>query len=770
MTSKINKIAAGIVFANVVIGIALAPFGAQAQVPYWWDANGTASGFGTAGGMWGSSASLTISAAGTGSPSNPTTTTSDTLNFGTTTGGGALATGTITVNNTQSISAFVFGATAGAIILSGGTINFAATGTITVNNASDTIGSIITGAGTSLTKAGSGALTLSGVNTCKGNTTVSAGTLTVTSAGALYGTGTISVPAGVTVKGGATLRLAGWSYGELGGLQSLSRSSGTIVLGDATTEGIIEYVGTGNANARQANRPLTISAGGGRLTASNSSGTWYVGSATDDDVGNTWTSSAGGTLTLTGTGTGSMGARLPGSGGLAKTGTGTWTLTGANTYSGNTTVSEGTLRLNKASLNKSADVFITTDGILDLNFAGTNNINAFFIDGEQQASGKWGRIGSMSTLAANYESALITGNGLLSATNGAALSAWQLWQIASFGSNDPAIAGTQGDPDHDGVVNILEYALGRNPKVADAGTLSVFDINQTNGACYLRLSVTKNPAALDIQWIGESIGDLSSTDGWSSAGTTIEIDNANQFVVRDNTSFTNAPCHFLRLRPFFDTSVGVEDLSYAEAMAELNIPYRSDLPQLFVCGDSISVGYGPPLKGALRDQLNLVHWRDLWTLFPEIVSPLGAYSGRAASVIEYTTAVLNSTNYNPDILLLNCGLHDVNGGTATQYEIDLNKLVRLAKTNSTTLVWVQTTPEAPGLAINSTIDNFNAISSRVMASNSVPVIDLHTFTMSLISTYGVAAILRTDNVHCTPFGFAAQGAYIASELTRILTP
>ena len=445
---------------------------------YWWDANGTSAGFGTAGGTWGSSASLTTASQGTLTPGGALTTTSDALNFGTGTATYGLASGSIAVSNTQSISALVFGSQSGSITLSsGGSINFAATGTITVNNTSDIISSTIVGAGTSLTKAGSGALTLngtsantfsglttvssgtfnigkssvnaiggnltinnggfvgiigvgddqipdtalvtvnnggtldvrrsetiggltgngvvqnsnnslstiltvggdngsstfsgvmadnqpgtftytlgltktgtgtfvlSGVNTYKGNTTVSAGTLTVTSAGALYGTGTISVPAGVTVKGGATLRMAGWSYGELGGLQSLSRSSGTIVLGDATTEGIIEYVGTGNANARQANRPLTISAGGAMLKASNSSGTWYVGSATDDDVGNTWTISAGGLLTLSGTGTGSIGGRLPGSGRLTKTGTGTWTLNGVNTYTGGTTINAGTLSI-----------------------------------------------------------------------------------------------------------------------------------------------------------------------------------------------------------------------------------------------------------------------------------------------------------------------------------------------------------------------------------------------------------------------------------------
>jgi hypothetical protein len=38
--------------------------------------------------------------------------------------------------------------------------------------------------------------------------------------------------------------------------------------------------------------------------------------------------------------------------------------------------------------------------------------------------------------------------------------------------------------------------------------------------------------------------------------------------------------------------IDIDDLPYEQAVKKLAIPFRKDLPQLFVSGDSISVGYG----------------------------------------------------------------------------------------------------------------------------------------------------------------------------------
>jgi autotransporter-associated beta strand protein len=149
---------------------------------YYWDNTSPieTSGFGTAGGTWGSEAKWSASATGDVTPGIVGPTTSDALNFGTDTATYGLAAGTVSVSGTVNAGTLTFGSQSGAITLSGGTaLNFAAASVITVNNTSDTISSPITGAATSLTKTGTGTLTLSQGPGASGDLTVTAGKLTI---------------------------------------------------------------------------------------------------------------------------------------------------------------------------------------------------------------------------------------------------------------------------------------------------------------------------------------------------------------------------------------------------------------------------------------------------------------------------------------------------------------------------------------------------------------------------------------------------------------
>jgi autotransporter-associated beta strand protein len=77
---------------------------------------------------------------------------------------------------------------------------------------------------------------------------------------------------------------------------------------------------------------------------------------------------------------------LSGSGGLAKAGSGTLELSGTNTYTGDTTVNAGILKLNVPSMANSA-IHLANGAVLNLNFAGTNTVPAFYTNNVALPSG-----------------------------------------------------------------------------------------------------------------------------------------------------------------------------------------------------------------------------------------------------------------------------------------------------------------------------------------------------------------------------------------------
>jgi autotransporter-associated beta strand protein len=100
-------------------------------------------------------------------------------------------------------------------------------------------------------------------------------------------------------------------------------------------------------------------------------------------------------------------------GGLTKAGAGTLSLTGANSYTGDTRVEAGTLKISSPFLANSSYVYLTSNATLDLGFfIGPDIIDSLFIDGVSQPAGIWGAVGS----GAQFTSPWITGLGFLQVT------------------------------------------------------------------------------------------------------------------------------------------------------------------------------------------------------------------------------------------------------------------------------------------------------------------------------------------------------------------
>jgi autotransporter-associated beta strand protein len=149
-------------------------------------------------------------------------------------------------------------------------------------------------------------------------------------------------------------------------------------------------------------------------------------------------------------------------GGFHKAGPGTLRLTGANTYTGDTIVEEGILRIYTPYLSNTSDVYLTSGGVLNLNNGtSTDVIDSLFINGIMQPAGIWGPTGS----GAEHTSSLITGTGLLQVTTAPIPIAGDFDNDGDVDGDDLLVwqnnfgVGVNGDADDDGDTDGRDYII-----------------------------------------------------------------------------------------------------------------------------------------------------------------------------------------------------------------------------------------------------------------------------------------------------------------------
>ena len=420
----------------------------------------------------------------------------------------------------------------GTLSFGGGTLQFTTTNTtdysarfstaanqaysLNTNGQSVTLASNLTSTGGSLTKLGTGTLTLTGVNTYSGGTNFNGGTLSLGSADAIGSAGTLSF-------GGGTLQFTASNTNDYSArfstavnqAYSLNTNGQSVTLASnlTSTGGSLTKLGTGNLTLTGVN---TYSGG-----TNFNGGTLSLGSA--DAIGSAGTLSfGGGTLQFTVSNTNDYSARfstaasqlyafdtngqsvalasnLTSAGAsLTKLGAGDLTLSGANTYSGTTTLSTGTLKAGSATAFGTGVINVTSGAALDLNGQNMTSTGTLTLNGAGINSG--GALMNSSATGATYAGLVALGSAtsIVGGTGTVAL------------SNSGTINSTYGltlDGDAGGsIASIVGNMIALTKQ--GAGTWTLRGVNSYSGGTTISAGVLKAGSATSF-----GTGTLSVTSG-----------------------------------------------------------------------------------------------------------------------------------------------------------------------------------------------------------------------------------------------------------------
>jgi lysophospholipase L1-like esterase len=214
----------------------------------------------------------------------------------------------------------------------------------------------------------------------------------------------------------------------------------------------------------------------------------------------------------------------------------------------------------------------------------------------------------------------------------------------------------------------------------------------------------------------------------------------------------------------------------------LHLPaWAAAKPRLFVVGDSISMHYGSYLEAFVSGSFEYDRKRDAAggaKAAHNLDVPQGANGGDSAMVLAYLKTRAERAPLQADVLLLNCGLHDIKTDLTTQakqvapdaYARNLRAILDVAKQMKLQVVWVRTTPvvteihNARSRAFHrfaADVAAYNAIADEIMGEAGVPIIDLHGFSARFVPAGFV------DHVHFSEDVREKQAAFIAGALKML---
>jgi hypothetical protein len=182
------------------------------------------------------------------------------------------------------------------------------------------------------------------------------------------------------------------------------------------------------------------------------------------------------------------------------------------------------------------------------------------------------------------------------------------------------------------------------------------------------------------------------------------------------------------------------------------------LPRVLLIGDSISIGYTPPVRELLQGKAN-VH------RIPE-------NGGHSLHGTESIDKWLGHEKW--DVIHFNWSIHDLKimadgkrQVEAADYEKNLRELVTKLKATGAQLIWATTTPIPDGelkpARSFGKVSDYNEIAKRVMTENGVAIDDLNAAVTPHLAEYQ-----NPQDVHYKPEGYMFLAKQVAASIEAAL--
>ncbi len=202
------------------------------------------------------------------------------------------------------------------------------------------------------------------------------------------------------------------------------------------------------------------------------------------------------------------------------------------------------------------------------------------------------------------------------------------------------------------------------------------------------------------------------------------------------------------------------------------------MKRVYIVGDSISVQYGPHLERLLQPDIGYRRKPGNAAALKNLDIPAGANSGDSRAVLQFLATGIPAGEVKADLLLVNCGLHDIKTDPATgvrnvspeEYADNLRKIVEVVTFHHQPMAWILTTPCDEKIHNCDKMDFHrfaadavacNQIAVNVMIAHGIELIDLHAFTAEL-----GGAEIYCDHVHFVDSVRQRQAEFLAAWLRR----